>query len=744
MIKVIVMLRKVLCGILWMGLVSVLPGGLHATGFEQNDFHIKVRKILSPIVINGVLDEAEWETAESLHHFWQHWPVDTAWAEQQTRVKIVTDDEYLYFGAVLQDDSRQHIIQSLKHDSEHEHWTSDAFNIVLDPINKGKNGFLFGVNAGGAQLEGLLAANGTETDLDVNWDYQWFAEVKNHGDFWVVEVAIPFKALQYNSNKVWGINIVRANIKQNIYSTWTRFPMNFQGISLAHTGQMTLESLPQKSNGKVVVLPSVLAGINHESDGDIGHLEANLGLDTKVSLSSSISMDFTINPDFSQVDVDQQVTNLSRFSLFFPEKRRFFLENSDLFSKLGSPISRPIFTRRIGLEEGEALPIYFGAKVSGNLTPDMRFGLMNVQTGKGPETAANNYSVATFQQKVGQRSSVRAFLVNRQATQNIELLKADYNRVMGGEMDWVSANGNWRSRTQYHKSFSPGLDDKDAYISTGLAHNSKRIESQFWFHQVGQNYITDVGFTPRLYNYDAENDTSIRLGFRQLFSEFNYKIFPHSPRLNFYRPGIKSTVVFNDDGSLNEANLEFDFFINFADFSWLYMRYGINRVNLPVPTDIIGSDEPLPVAEYDFSSFKMAYRIKPQNQLSGRVFSEYGSFYNGTKFTAGTELKYRLQPWGRFGLTYNFNTVNLADPFGKKDLHLIGGRAELFFSRKMAWTTFLQYNTQAEYFTINARFQWRYKPMSDLFLVFTNNYSTLPLAREGIGLMLKWTYWLSL
>jgi len=369
--------------------------------------------------IDGIIHITEWKDAFTFNNFWDHWPSDSTQSKYQTEVKVTYDNDFLYFAVKLDDNNKEKIIQTLKRDSEHEYWNSDAFAIIIDPSNSKSNGYIFGVNAGGAQFDGLVSVNGSYNSIDENWDNIWYSDVSIADDHWEIEIAIPFSSLKFGQNSEWGINFIRNDMKRNIYSTWTKFPTNFQGIDLGHTGNIVFQDLPATSSKKFVIIPSTLGSIERNNVDNIPTTASgNLGLDSKIAISSSLNLDVTVNPDFSQVEVDQQVTNLSRFNPYFPEKRNFFLENSDLFSNLGSGEARPIFTRKIGLKDGENVPIIMGTRLSGNANENLRIGLMDIQTADKGDISAENYAMGAIQQQILKRSNIKGFMINRQTVQN--------------------------------------------------------------------------------------------------------------------------------------------------------------------------------------------------------------------------------------------------------------------------------------------------------------------------------------
>jgi len=714
------------------------------TEFNRADYTSNIGPSEISPTIDGVINPEEWKNANIFNNFWNHWPSDSTQSDYQTEVFITYDEEFLYLAIKLDDNNQEKIIQTLKRDSENEYWNSDAFAVILDPINSKSNGYIFGVNAGGAQFDGLVSVEGSYNSIDVNWDNIWHSEISVSENYWEIEMAIPFSSLKFNKNNEWGINFIRNDMKRNTYSTWTKFPMNFQGIDLGHTGNVIFEDLPETSTKKIVIVPSSLGSVERNNVDNIPTTAAgNIGLDSKIAISSSLNLDVTINPDFSQVEVDQQVTNLSRFNPYFPEKRNFFLENSDLFSNLGSGDAKPIFTRKIGLKEGENVPIILGVRLSGNANENLRIGFMDVQTAEKNDQSAENYAMGSIQQKVLKRSNIKAFIINRQTVENNAFSSNDYNRVGGAEFNYLSENGKLRGSGIYHKSFTPEKYSSSGYYSAGAAYNSRKLFTSMYFYQMDKNYIADVGFTPRLYNYNADLDSSLRLGYKEFYTRTNYKMYPKTDKISMHGITGSARLFYNTQNELTEYNIYASYFLNFKNRSWIYAQYYFNMVKLPFPTDIISGDNPLPAERYDYNGFFAQYRTSPNKNLSGRVYGSYGSFFNGDKLTMGTEVYFRKQPWGNFSINYQLDKVELASNYGKQDLHLIGAKTQISFSKKLFWTTFLQYHTQAENFNINSRIQWRYKPMSDIYFVVTNNYNSYDFSQKDLMFVLKLSYWLN-
>ncbi len=709
---------------------------------NQSIFQVSIQKSTEDIVIDGLLQEKIWQTAEKAQGFWEKWPSDEKQIAPafQTEAQLTYNDQYLYVGITCYG-SNQYTIQTLKRDINY--WDGDGIALVLDPINQHTNGFIFGVNPAGVQMEGLVTVGGDNV-VNEDWDNKWFVEVKSFPDKWTVEMAIPFKTLRYEENKTeWGINFVRNEKQNNQFHTWARIPVQFPGVDLGYTGLLKWDKPPQKTKGNVSFIPYTAGGYIHNiEDNEDPEFNIDAGFDAKIAVSSSLNLDVTFNPDFSQIEVDRQQTNLSRFSLFFPERRTFFLENSDIFNRFGIPPLRPFFSRRIGLnEDGETIPILMGLRLSGNLTKRSRIGVMSMQTRASGETLGQNYSALALHQSLFKRSVIKGILVNRQAYANGEFQNNDYARNGGIEFNYTSNDGKWMNWLTYHDSWSPDIKDKKNFYSTGFAYSTRNFETLQDLLKVGENYIADIGFTPRLFNYDAVRDTSIRMGYTQLFSDVTYRIFPETQKINNHRFNLQNYSAWRPNGNMVERSTEFSYSLSFGNTSRLRLRAENNHINLPFPIDFTDG-EPIPAQNYQYTNFSIGGRTDGRKALSAEATFGYGGFFNGTLTRYELGLLYRRQPWGNFGLNFNLNNLDMPEPYTSEKLFLIAPRIEVNFSRSIYWTTFLQYNTQSDNFNVNSRLQWRFKPMSDLFIVYTDNYLTEnPWQATSRALVFKLNYW---
>ncbi|HEY3403312.1 MAG TPA: DUF5916 domain-containing protein [Ohtaekwangia sp.] len=732
--------------LLWIFLI--IPGVLAAQSGQSEKFVLLVKKASSAMKIDGDLSESSWSEAENASPFLNKWPSDSGYASVKTEVKMTFNDQFLFVAAINYQSRDSLTIQTLKRDQIDQFWNSDGFSVILDPINQKANGFMFAVNAGGAQLEGAVNNMGSWSQINENWDNKWFSSVTVHDRYWIVEMAIPFTSLRFKDGVMeWGLNFIRNDMKGNTFSTWTHVPLQFNGQDLGYLGTLRWAEPIKPEKSRVTLIPYVSGGKtrNHE-DGEKAETPLNAGFDAKLALTSSLNLDLTVKPDFSNVEVDRQMTNVTRFSLLFPERRNFFLENADLFSGFGSWMVKPFFSRTIGLYDGEPVPILAGARLSGNVTKGLRIGIMDVQTEATDEVSANNYFVTSLSQRIFSRSAIKFLTTNRQTTERNEgETESTYNRTYGGEFQYTSDNGNFTAYLRGHTAITPEKLNENEYLSAQAGYINKKFYIGSIVEQVGENYINDVGFIPRLYNYDAVRDTTIRIGHYNINPWLGFLIYPKKSKvINLIEPNTWSVINYKTNGDFLERFTSVNLGIYFKDTRILFLDVFNNEVQLPFPCDLLDNDKPIPAAYYNFTQYKIKYTTDARRPIYADFAVTYGNFYNGTRAEYGVTLNARKQPWGNFGISYLQNVIELPDEYGSDNIYLIGPRAELSLRNNIWWTTFLQYNTQAENVNINSRLQWRFKPMSDVFLVYTDNYATTTMNVKNRGLVFKITYWLNM
>lgn len=716
------------------------------------DYHYTISRSTAPIVVDGSVDEAAWQTTELATNFWMVLPMDTSRARVRTDVRMTYDDQNLYLSAVcFYSDlpGKPYVVESRRRD-----WNfarNDNFILFIDTFDDQTNGFAFGTNAVGAQWDGLIF-EGSKANL--SWDNKWTTAVRNYDDRYVLEMAIPFKTLRYEPGIMrWGINFSRQDLKTTEKSSWTPIPRQFPTASLAYTGVLVWTEPPPKPGANISLIPYALTSLARDYEHGIPNKnKVNAGLDAKVAITSSLNLDLTVNPDFSQVDVDQQVTNLDRFELFFPERRQFFLENGDQFSNFGYATIRPFFSRRIGLG---GVPIRFGARLSGKLDKNWRVGLMDMQTGRVDETGlpAQNFAVVALQRRVFARSNIGILFVNKQSMNYVPPLPgsdsvraalpvySQYNRNLGLEYNLASANNLWTGKGLFLKSFSPLVAGDDAVLAGNLQYNSRRWLLGGQLETVGKNYTAEAGYVPRR-------------GYRKAIGTAGYTFFPTGPSVLSHGPQLQSTYFFDATGKQSDSESYLSYLVTFRSKATFLAWVATSYVRLLSPFDPTntGRETLLTGSEHTWQAWGTDFDSKPQSLLTYGFSSRYGGYYaNGTRLNLTADLGYRFQPYVSLALSANYNDIRLPQPWGRTTFWLVGPRFDVTMTNTLYLTTFVQYNEQQKNMNVNARIQWRYKPASDFFLVYTDNYlpNSAQIGQDVPGLfsvsnraiVLKWTYW---
>ncbi len=748
------MYRKIFATCLFLGVFYAFVSPISAqNSTNKTDFQIHIKKATSPIKVDGDLSDAAWANAEKVHNFRVHYPQNGDSAKLRTEVQLTYDDHFIYVGFTGFDDGK-YIVQSLKRDVNF--WSSDAMEVLFDPIESQANGVLFGVNPEGVQSEGILAGN----EPDWAWDNKWFSEVKKAADRWTIEIAIPFKSLRYDPKKTtWGINFARNAIENGgQYYTWTKVPQQFDGISLAFMGTLIWDAPPPAEKSNVAFTPYVGGGVSKDYlNKTTLDKQGNAGIDAKVALTASLNLDATINPDFSQIEVDEQVTNLTRFNVIFPERRTFFLENSDILNEFGIPPARPFFSRRIGLDaNNKTVPIAYGVRLSGNLTPSVRVNAFNMHTKTTGTNEGNNYSAAAVQKSFWGRSYVKVGFLNRQAFNKFEPSKTDYGRNLLLAYVLRSKDNKWETWGELHNSFKRNVKNENQYASIGVQYRNNNWSFIQDFTNIGTNYYADMGNLNRIENYDAVRDTTIRLGFKHSYTNIGYATRPKNSFITEHRLNLENYIAWNPNNSLSQWFDQLNYDLTFKNTALLSM--GINRITENVPFPFSFSDNNVLIfGNYNYASGNISYDTDTRKAFSGRIRVRAGGFYSGSQVGLSMAATYRIQPWGKFSLKLDWNRIELPprtpSVSGVTKLILLSPKSEISFNRNVHWTTFFQFNTQANNFNINSRLQYRFRPMSDLFLVYTDNYfadderdsarNLLHSAfdKKNRALVCKMTYW---
>ncbi|MCO6360998.1 DUF5916 domain-containing protein [Roseivirga pacifica] len=722
-----------------------------ATAMGQD---IELRRTTGPIKLDGVLDEAAWQLADSADFFKQYFPYDSSYAQAQTVARILYDDQYIYVSGIMYnlDNDRDYITPSLRRDFRGE--ANDSFSVLFDPFQDNTNATLFGINPFGVRREGLIANGGSgDGAFSLDWDNKWKGEAKQYDGYWIAEMAIPFKTLRFNEGQTeWNINFYRIDSEYTERSTWAPISRNFSIVNLATMKKMAWDKPTEKPGSNISFIPYIAASAQRNfEDGEDGETDFNAGFDMKYAVTPGLNLDLTVNPDFSQVEVDQQVTNLDRFEIFFPERRQFFLENADLFANYGNRGTRPFFSRRIGIARDESTgqniqtPIPFGARLSGKLNDNLRLGLLSMQAGADDAVGlpSYNFSVLSVQQKVFARSNISFLMVNKQTFNDPADFNtidyAEWNRTIGADYNLASVDNIWTGKLFFHKSFDEDKPEK-AYAS-GFELNydvpkwSYRISGQV----VGENYNPEVGFVRR---------TDIQ----QLSSTIQRSFFPKKGGVQSHGPGFDIDMVGNDQyGFLDwDVNLLYNIkWKSSSEFSLRLRRQYTYLFNGFDPSGSGGFELPSD-SDYTTNLVIASFQSDQRKPVFFELSTRSGEYFNGTRVNLEGSVTWRYQPFGFTSIDFAYNRIRLPNPYADANLLLIGPRFDFTFTKKLFWTTFVQYNSQIENVNINSRLQWRFAPVSDIYLVYTDNY--LATDEDGFinfggpksrSLVFKMTYWLN-
>jgi hypothetical protein len=719
----------------------VLAAGLSASVFAQKkneQFQLHIRQASSPITIDGIMDEAAWQEAEVATDFYMMLPMDTSKAQVRTDVRMTYDQDRLYLIAInYHAVAGPYMVESLRRDFAFG--KNDNFLLFMDPFNDLTNGFSFGANAAGAQWDGIMYEGGK---VDLSWDNIWSSSVKNYDDKWIFEMAVPFKSIRYKKGiTTWGVNFSRLDLKTTEKSSWTPVPRQFPSAALAYTGNLVWDKAPPAAGPNVSIIPYLLGGLTKDHEHGLHTTNRrDIGADAKIAMSSSLNLDLTVNPDFSQVEVDRQVTNLDRFELLFPERRQFFLENGDLFANFGFATNRPFFSRRIGLD----VPIQYGARLSGKINKDWRIGAMDMQTERmddedAPFLPAQNFAVVAVQRRIFARSNIGAIMINKQS---LNLSPSDsavnvnaYNRNIGLEYNLASANNIWTGKALFLKSFTPGVQGRDFTHAANLQYNSRKWIISGQYEYIGRNYNAEVGYVPR------RGLVKFNPYISRLFFPKGSVILSHGPKLtSIYFLNEKLTAV-------NDREMDFMYAFNFRTQAVLTLLAAKNYVELLSPFDPTNSglDSLETGSQHRWNSWGFDFVSKPQSVFTYMLSMRQGGYYgSGERLSFSADIGYRFQPYVSFLFSATYNDIQLPSPWNRNRFWLIGPRLDVTMTNKLYFTAFAQYNEQARNVNLNTRIQWRYRPASDLFIVYTDNYFPETFHVRNRALVVKLTYWWNL
>lgn len=736
---------------------------LPTLAFTQSSTPYKVNFTTEKIKIDGILDESVWQNTPNVGSFWQYFPSDTIKAVYQTDIKITYDSKYIYLSAKCYSRNNKYVVLSYRRD--YRAGANDNVSFVFDTFNDRTNAFLFGTNPLGVMREALLYNGATDnTFFSEFWDNKWVAESKIYDNYWITEIAIPFTTLRFKeATTQWLFKAYRFDTQINEQSTLAQIPQNQLIMNLGYSIPIVFEKPLRKTGANISLIPYIATGnsqdfVNPKNPNN--GTRFNVGGDAKIAVTSGLNLDLTVNPDFSNVEADRQIINLTRFDINLPEQRQFFLENSDLFSGFGSyvinpflppqgnlggagnQILSPFFSRQIGIAKdsttGLGVPnrIVYGARLSGKLDDNWRIGLLNAQTAddefKGISGA--NFAVASVQRKVFSRSNIAAIFVNKQ-TLHPEMGRnlSSFNRVGGLEYNFTSRDSRWQGKAYYHQSFSENKQ-KDAFAN-GFSLMYSILKYTFrWAHDwVGKGYDAEVGFVPRK-------------DFLRINPTLGFSFYPRTRLVNRYSVGMALEQYSMPNVGVTDRTAGPFLSMSFQSSARMLLSLNQNYTYLFSDFDALRSNGKLPSLRKggSYTYYNASLNYFSDQRKKWWLFAQplVGQYYDGTIVSLAGSINYRYQPYIALAMNFTYNRINL--PIGDNNVFLLGPRLDWTFSKKVFLTTFLQYNSQFENMNVNTRFQWRFAPVSDFFLVYIDNYNTANGQSRNRSIQAKLTYWFNL
>ena len=682
------------------------------------------------LVIDGDPDEAVWQKAQPATNFLQRDPDNGEPATEKTEVRIVFDGDRLILGITCFDSEPERLLgNQMQRDQPFS--ADDRFMFAIDPYNDGRTGYFFEINPSGAMGDGLITSptggGGFGGEMQKSWDGIWLARVRRTAIGWTAEVEIPFKTVNFNPDtETWGANFQRTVRRKNEESLWTGWlrdegltRMTNAGRIGGITGISQGVGLDLKPYGLAAASAAPGRGA-HATTGDW-----DVGIDAFYNVTPALKANFSVNTDFAETEVDERRTNLTRFPLFFEEKREFFLDGANFF-EFPTGDESPFFSRRIGLNLGEAQPILYGAKLTGQAGA-FDVGALQVSTNEKTydtrqpafELKGEDFTVARLRRRFGSQSSAGAIYTRRSTRDSV--VEARHTAGVDVTLATPELFGNtqfesdaWYVHTSKPESITedgdaPPLGRSDAFgFSTSLARDPYRGEIQF--KEVQPAYDPAVGFTPRR-------------NFRNWEPEFNW-----SPRFEDHRWLRGVRVSAGADINLNLDNQVIDRNIQMTPLELEFhsgdsVEFQMFRQTENLDEDFEISDGIiLPEgASYNWLRYQFVYDGAEQRPVSGRVEYSFGDFWDGNRRELNLDLNLRPRPGILFQLSSEFNDVDLPGGSFTEKVYRLDARTQ--FNPWISLSNNVQYDSESDTVGWQLRFRWIQKPGDDIFFIWTQNWS---------------------
>ncbi len=690
------------------------------------------------IVVDGLLTEKVWQQAQPASGFRQREPLAGEAATERTEVRILYNDEMLYVGVLAMDSEPDKVIARIlqrdklmfkNFDGTPLFAGDDAVAILFDPFHDQKNGVVFATNPNGAEFDALLTDEGSEFNID--WRAVWEVSAKRIPEGWSAEFAIPFRSLRYpdgDNNAPWGFNVYRTIRRKNeevLWTSWSRDNAGFKRVSRAgHIHGMT--NLP-RSRVNLEVKPFALTGLVREmNDNDIlesGH-KLSSGFDAKWEVRPGLMLDLTYNTDFAQVEADDEQVNLTRFSLFFPEKRDFFLENAGIFDfgsrSIGeAPPFQLFFSRRIGISEDGEIPVIGGARLTGRVGKQT-VGFLNIVTEETLDEPVANFAVARIKRDIGRNNYIGAMVTDK---------RSDLAANTGLGLDasfWLSNALNVQGFFVRTQTDTSGTGIGDQAFRVGLSYQTDRFGIRAQHYTIGPDVRAEMGFVTR---EDIRRTGGFsRLSFRP--GRFGVRV------VNLFFGGNYFTDL---RGEVQDWDVGPGFIMdwNSGESLGAFFSRSFTRLDEAFDPD---DDITVPVGDYDYGQifwFGGSSNNRPwQLDLSGT----YQGYFGGTLLSVNTGLNLAFNSRLATGVQYSHNHVEV--PAGMFNADVSSLRLSYSFSTRLFANALLQYNSLSNTLSANVRLNYIHRPGSDLFIVFNeediSEQGNWVLENRGMVAKLTW------
>ena len=688
----------------------------------------RASRALGAITIDGIMSESAWEEAEVGGGFYQSEPNRGDPVKEETEFRILYDDENIYVGVMLYQDGPT-IVSELKRDFS---WRDgDGIALLFDTFDNDRDGFVFQTNPGSAKRDHQIAAGIRNSDW--NGVYDVATSIGESG--WMAEFAIPLGTLRFDDTKPvqrWGFNMLRVVRYSNERHLWVPGPRPFGFWDVFLGGAIEgIEGVTQGRN--LYVKPFVVS--NYRPDAADNRTDADAGLDVKYGLTADLTLDLTLNTDFSQVEVDEQQVNLTRFNLFFPEKREFFLENAGLFD-VGGTTGRflgagggarsrdliPFFSRRIGLSEsGQPLPIRGGARLTGKLG-GFDVGAMNIQVGREGETPADNWSILRLRREVLSNSDVGTFFFNRRTSDT-----GYWNRSSGADANFRFLGQRLTVSGFGMKTYTPGDDIGNSAGRIETSYQDNFFTARTSYMTIEEGFHNDFGFVPR----DAIRKTDFLAGVRPR---------PSSGPIRQIFPQFQSSYV--TDQSNEVLTREHRVGVNIETHAGDTINFNRNmRFERLTEPFRIRSGVNVPAGDHAFNDWEAGFQTTRGRRVAFNASMKRGDFWTGTLRQNRLGFNYRHNIHFLTQLTWSRNTVEL--PEGNFRTNLVALRANIALSPRIVFENLVQYNSESKTISSNFRFRFIHRPLSDFYVVYTESRGISGNDQLNRLLTVKFTHLLS-